>query len=70
MTDLEIDEREILQAYDSGKLKPIASKAELQRMRAAAQATAASKKYQSKRPSEHASQAQKAIRKVAKIQAP
>ncbi|MEO8188567.1 MAG: hypothetical protein ABI580_14525 [Burkholderiaceae bacterium] len=33
-------ELEVLQAYESGKLKPIASKAELLRMRAAARATA------------------------------
>ena len=33
-------ELEVLEAYESGKLKPIASKAELQRMRAAARATA------------------------------
>lgn len=32
-------ELEVLEAYESGKLKPIASKAELQRMRAAARAT-------------------------------
>jgi predicted DNA binding CopG/RHH family protein len=33
-------ELEVLGAYESGKLKPIASKAELQRLRAAARATA------------------------------
>lgn len=32
-------EREVLEAYESGKLKPMASKADLQRMRAAARAT-------------------------------
>ena len=32
-------ELEVLEAYESGTLKPIASKAELQRMRAAARAT-------------------------------
>lgn len=33
-------ELEVLEAYESGKLKPIAGKAELQRLRAAARATA------------------------------
>ena len=33
-------ELEVLEAYESGKLKSIASKAELQRMRASARATA------------------------------
>lgn len=33
-------ERGVLGAYESGKLKPVASKAELQRLRAAARATA------------------------------
>ena len=33
-------ELEVLEAYESGKLKPIAGKAELQRMRLAARATA------------------------------
>ncbi len=33
-------ELEVLEAYESGKLKPSAGKAELQRMRAAARATA------------------------------
>jgi predicted DNA binding CopG/RHH family protein len=40
MSKLDPYELEVLQAYESGKLKPIASKAELQRMRAAARATA------------------------------
>ncbi len=40
MTDLDLEEREILQAYETGQLKPVASKAELQQMRAAARATA------------------------------
>ena len=40
MSKLDPYEREILAAYESGKLKPIASKAELQRMRVAARATA------------------------------
>lgn len=40
MSKLDSYEREVLEAYESGKLKPIASKAELQRMRAAARATA------------------------------
>ena len=37
---LDAYELEVLNAYESGQLKPIASKAELQRMRAAARATA------------------------------
>jgi predicted DNA binding CopG/RHH family protein len=40
MSKLDPYELELLEAYDSGKLKPIASKAELQRMRAAASTTA------------------------------
>ena len=40
MSKLDPYELEVLEAYESGKLKPIASKAELQRMRAAARATA------------------------------
>jgi predicted DNA binding CopG/RHH family protein len=40
MSELDAYELEVLQAYESGKLKPIANKAELQRMRAAARATA------------------------------
>jgi predicted DNA binding CopG/RHH family protein len=40
MSKLDAYELEVLQAYESGKLKPIASKAELQRMRTAARATA------------------------------
>ena len=40
MSKLDPYEREVLEAYESGKLKPIASKAELQRMRGAARATA------------------------------
>lgn len=40
MSKLDAYEREVLEAYESGKLKPIATKAELQRMRAAARATA------------------------------
>jgi predicted DNA binding CopG/RHH family protein len=39
MSKLDPYEREVLEAYESGKLKPIASKAELQRLRAAARAT-------------------------------
>jgi predicted DNA binding CopG/RHH family protein len=39
MSKLDPYELEVLEAYESGKLKPIASKAELQRMRAAASAT-------------------------------
>ncbi|MGE3972570.1 MAG: hypothetical protein AB7E78_14585 [Porticoccaceae bacterium] len=40
MPELDSYESQVLAAYESGKLKPIASKAELQRMRAAARATA------------------------------
>ena len=40
MSKLDPYELEVLEAYESGKLKPIASKAELQRMRTAARATA------------------------------
>ncbi len=40
MSKLDPYELEVLEAYESGKLQPIASKAELQRMRAAARATA------------------------------
>ena len=40
MTKLDRYEEEILAAYESGQLKPIANKAELARMRAAARATA------------------------------
>ena len=40
MSKLDPYELEVLEAYESGKLKSIASKAELQRMRAAARATA------------------------------
>ena len=40
MTKLDPYEAEVLEAYESGKLKPIATKAELARMRAAARATA------------------------------
>ena len=40
MSKLDPYELEVLEAYESGKLKPITSKAELQRMRAAARATA------------------------------
>ena len=40
MSKLDPYELEVLQAYESGKLKPGAGKAELQRMRAAARATA------------------------------
>ena len=40
MSKLDTYETAVLQAYESGKLKPIASKAELQRMRTAARATA------------------------------
>ena len=39
MSKLDPYELEVLEAYESGKLKPIASKAELQRLRAAARAT-------------------------------
>ncbi len=40
MSKLDSYELEVLEAYESGKLEPIASKAELQHMRAAARATA------------------------------
>lgn len=40
MSKLDPYELEVLHAYESGKLKPPANKAELQRMRAAARATA------------------------------
>jgi len=40
MTKLDPYELEVLEAYEAGKLKPAVSKAELQRMRAAARATA------------------------------
>jgi predicted DNA binding CopG/RHH family protein len=40
MTKLDPYEAEVLAAYESGKLKPVAIKAELVRMRAAARATA------------------------------
>jgi predicted DNA binding CopG/RHH family protein len=40
MSKLDPYELEVLEAYESGKLKPSAGKAELQRMRAAARATA------------------------------
>ena len=40
MSKLDPYELEVLEAYESGKLKSIASKAELQRLRAAARATA------------------------------
>jgi len=40
MSKLDPYELEVLQAYEAGKLKPTAGKAELQRMRAAARATA------------------------------
>ena len=40
MSKLDPYEVEILEAYESGKLKPTAGKVELQRMRAAARATA------------------------------
>jgi predicted DNA binding CopG/RHH family protein len=39
MSKLDPYELEVLEAYESGTLKPIASKAELQRMRVAARAT-------------------------------
>jgi len=39
MSKLDPYELEVLEAYEAGRLKPIASKAELQRMRAAARAT-------------------------------
>ena len=40
MTKLDPYEKEVLEAYESGQLKPLATKAELARMRAAARATA------------------------------
>ena len=40
MTKLEPYEQEVLDAYESGKLRSVASKAQLQRMRAAARDTA------------------------------
>lgn len=40
MSSLDPYELEVLEAYDAGKLKPIASKSELQKMRSAARATA------------------------------
>ena len=40
MSKLDPYELDVLAAYESGKLKPITGKAELQRMRAAARATA------------------------------
>ena len=40
MSRLDAYELEVLRAYESGKLKPSAGKAELQRLRAAARATA------------------------------
>lgn len=40
MSKLDPYELDVLQAYESGKLKPTATKAELQKMRAAARATA------------------------------
>ena len=40
MTKLDAYEAEVLAAYESGKLKPVATKAELARMRAAARSTA------------------------------
>jgi len=40
MSELDPYELEVLEAYESGKLKPVASKAELQRLRASARATA------------------------------
>ena len=40
MSKLDAYELEVLAAYESGKLKPAAGKAELQRIRAAARATA------------------------------
>ena len=40
MSKLDPYELEVLQAFESGRLKPIAGKAELLRMRAAARATA------------------------------
>jgi len=40
MSKLDPYELEVLEAYESGKLNPVAGKAELQRLRAAARATA------------------------------
>ena len=40
MTKLDPYETEVLEAYEAGKLRPVATKAELARMRAAARATA------------------------------
>jgi predicted DNA binding CopG/RHH family protein len=40
MSKLDPYEREVLEAYESGKLRPTASKTQLQRLRAAARATA------------------------------
>ena len=40
MSKLDPYELEVLEAYESGKLKPVAGKAELQPLRAAARATA------------------------------
>lgn len=40
MSKLDPYELEVLEAYDAGKLRPSAEKAELQRLRAAARATA------------------------------
>lgn len=40
MSKLDPYESEVLQAYEAGKLRPIASKAELARLRAGARATA------------------------------
>ena len=40
MSKLDLYELGVLEAYESGKLKPTASRSELQRMRAAARATA------------------------------
>ena len=40
MSKLDPNELEVLRGYESGKLKPSAGKAELQRLRAAARATA------------------------------
>ena len=40
MSKLDPYELEVLEAYESGRLKPVAGKAELRRLRAAARATA------------------------------
>jgi predicted DNA binding CopG/RHH family protein len=40
MTKLDRYESDVLEAYESGKLRPVANKAELTRLRAAARATA------------------------------